>query len=188
MEINEKLDIFYRAAIEAANGQSESMRQEYQAAYEKELAEYEKQKQKQQQMRERTVQEQVRKEVNREVSEQMVQIKKEYRSGQEQKEAELFALVEQKLREYRKTDAYIELLKLRIKEAVTYADGEEVTVYLDPEDAGMEAELKRETRCALTVGKESFGGGIRAVIPSKNIWMDESFERRLQEEKEKFSF
>lgn len=188
MEINEKLDIFYRSAIEAANGQSEMILQEYQTAYQDNLAEYERIRQAEQQTGERIAQERVRKEVNRAVSGEIVRLKKEYHGKREEKKEELFALVEEKLAAYRKSDAYPAYLKRKINEAAAFAEGKEVVVYLDPEDAGIAGFLAKETGCSVSISETSFGGGIRAIIPKKNVLMDESFSCKLTEEKEKFSF
>lgn len=188
MEINEKLDIFYRAAIDAANEQGEMMLKEHVASYQGSLAEYERERQSGSETRVRIAKERVKKEVNREVSEEMMQLKREYHQKQEEKKAELFALVEEKLKAYRGSEEYRTLLKERLKKALEFARGEAVTVYLDPEDAPLKAELETESGCELTISDIPFGGGIRAMIPSRNVMMDESFAGRLAEEREKFSF
>lgn len=188
MEINEKLDIFYRAAIGAANEQSTAMLEKYRARYEANLAEYRQEKQKEQQTRERIAQERVRKEVNRTLSEEMVQLKKEYHKAQEEKKAELFALVEQKIADYRTTEAYGALLEQKIAQAVNFANGEELRVYIDPADVRFEQELTEKCGCRILVSAYSFGGGMRAVIPTKNVLIDESFDSKLVAEREQFSF
>lgn len=188
MEINEKLDIFYQAAIEAANGQSAAMLDEYRIRYEEDLADYRKTKQEQQRSRERIAQERVRKEANRALSEEMVKLKKEYHRTQEEKKRELFILVEQKLAEYRRSKEYPEWLKRKVKAALELAKGAELRVYIDPEDANLKQELENASGNEILVSAYAFGGGIRAVIPSKHILLDESFDSKLAEEKERFSF
>ncbi len=188
MEINEKLDIFYQAAIDAANGQSADILDQYRVQYEDSLAEYRKNKQEQQQTRERIAQEQVRKEVNRALSEELVLLKKEYHKTQEAKKVELFALVEQKLADYRGSEAYVELLKRKVSEALAFANGAELRVYIDPADAHLKQELEALCGCEILISAYAFGGGMRAVIPSKNVLMDESFDSKLSAERERFSF
>lgn len=192
MEISEKLDIFYRAAVETAKEQGEAISSESKENCSRQLLEYEEQKKNQQKARERIVAERVRKEVNREVSAILLEHKREYHSIQEQKKEQLFARVEEKLAAYRKTDAYVDLLAQKIQKAVDFAEGEELTVYLDAEDAALLPQLLRaqeECRtCTVAVGNEKFGGGIRAAVPAKNVLFDESFGSRLYEEREKFSF
>lgn len=188
MEINEKLDIFYRAAIDAANEQSSALLNKYRARYEKKLADYQQEKEKEKQTRERIAQEQVRKEVNRALSEELLELKKEYHKKQEEKKEELFALVEQKLIQYRKTEKYELLLKEKISRAISFANGEEMRVYIDPADEHLKQKLEEKCGCDISVSAYSFGGGIRAVIPTKNVLIDESFDSKLAAEKEQYSF
>ena len=49
-------------------------------------------------------------------------------------------------------------------------------------------ELEAKVQAPITVSQYSFSGGMRAVIPSKNILIDHSFETKLIEEKERFVF
>lgn len=198
MEINEKLDIFYRAAIDAANEQSESMLGSYKAVYEEALTEYRSQKEAAWKTRERIAQERVRKEVNRSISEELLQVKREYHDKQEVHKEELFARVVEKLAEYRSSKEYADLISRKVKEAQEFAGDEVFTVYLDPKDEGLKAVLEaqvnaknaagQKVECQIEVSDTSFGGGIRVVIPGKHVLMDESFDRKLMEEKEKFSF
>lgn len=222
MEINEKLDIFYQAAIDAAREQSMAIQEEYRNAYEDALAAYEKEKQINFRTRERILEEKIRKEVNRATSDQLIQLKKDYHEKEEQRKAELFSMVAEKLAAYRKTKAYLEYILNKIREAQDMAAGAAVKIYLDREDAALVTELRAklelepevkqkvnptaelelearqktapaagmesEMHCELLVSEEFFGGGIRAVIPAKNVLLDESFGSRFSQEQEKFSF
>lgn len=188
MEINEKLDIFFRAAIATAEEQSGELLENDKRAYLEELEDYEKTKQDGQQTRERVAEEKVKKEVNRAISEQIVALKKEYHKAQEERKEELFSIVERKLSDYRKTDDYRRFLEEKIKEALVFAKGAEMILYIDPADSELKESLEQETGCVITVSREIFGGGIRAVIRSKNVLIDESFAGRLKVEKESYSF
>ncbi len=187
MEINEKLDIFNRATIQAAEGQSREMLEEQERLYREMLTEYEKRKQEEQQTKTRDAMARVRREINRAVSGQMMEEKKNFHAKQEEQKAELFAMVEEHIRAFRGTEAYIRLLEEKIGTARDFAGGEELTVYLDPEDEPLRGRLERETACVLTPAEKPFGGGIRAVIPAKNMLLDESFSEKLERERELFS-
>ena len=50
----------------------------------------------------------------------------------------------------------------------------------------MKLELERECEVNLCISKYSFKGGIRAELPDRNILIDNTFETRLEEEREKF--
>ena len=61
-----------------------------------------------------------------------------------------------------------------------------MTIYINPTDEDKKAELEERTGASLTVSREDFIGGIRAVIHAKNILIDHSFKASLAEEYEKF--
>ena len=188
MEINKKLDIFYHAAIDAAKEQSTGMLEAQERINSENLTLYEKKKEEEYQMRVRTGEEAVRKEINRSTSEQTLAEKRKLYEEQEKRKVELFALVEQKISDFRRTTEYRSLLADSIRKSYRYADGAKITIYLDPEDASLAEALRQETGCILTVSEEAFGGGIQAVIPDKNVLIDESFGEKLKREREEFSF
>ena len=136
----------------------------------------------------RIAQEQVRKEINRNTSEELLRLKKESHAKREERKEELFVLVEEKLAAFRKSDAYERLLQKKIARAREFAAGEKLTIYIDPEDGMLRGRLEQAAGCEVTISDQAFGGGIRAVIPKKHMLMDDSFDSRLTEEREKFSF
>lgn len=191
MEISEKLDIFFRSAIDAANEESEAILGEQTRIYEESLAEYEKMWQERFEAEERLMHKRIEKEMNRVVSEAVLQQKKEYHDRIEQHREELFALVEEKLHAFRGTNEYRKLLVKKINAAKELAEGQECMISLDVEDGPLLQELEQspaqQNGCSFTVGKESFGGGIRAMIPSKNLLMDETLNGKLEEQREAYS-
>ncbi|MDD6306439.1 MAG: hypothetical protein PUA75_05760 [Clostridiales bacterium] len=188
MEINEKLDIFFEAAIAAANKQSEEILEEQKHTYQQAMEEYEKSKKAGWQARERALEAKLKKEANRRLSEQATLQKRTYYGVVEQKTEELFTLVEEKIKAYRNTDEYEALLVHYIEKAKAFAKGESITIYLTPSDAEKKERLEQKTGMVLTIGEEEFIGGIRAVIASKNVLIDESFGSRLKQERENYSF
>ncbi len=183
MEIKEKLDAFYTAAIEAAKSKGDAVVNEYTKIYEESISEYEKQKRKEYESIRLGRDAEIRHEINREVSERILLLKKEYHEETIKKKEQLFACVSKKLAEYKKTEEYRECLARKIRTAFEIAKGEAVTVYLDASDASLKETVEAETGCELTISETDFMGGIRAVIRSKNMLIDESFLSRLAEEK-----
>lgn len=59
-------------------------------------------------------------------------------------------------------------------------------LYVDPSDAERVTSLTVEVGAPVTVSSYSFTGGSRAVIPGRNILIDNSFETKLAEAKEDF--
>lgn len=188
MKISEKMDIFYQATIDAANEQAEGLLQECKRDYQKSLEEYEENKAKTKEANMRLAKEHLRKAVNRQASEEILKAKMTYHAKQEEKKEELFALVQEKLDTYRKSDAYLSYLKKKVQEAVAFSDGKEVVVSLDKDDAKYLDMLKKEFHCEWEISDITFGGGIKAVIPEKNVLMDESLGARFATAKEHFSF
>ena len=74
------------------------------------------------------------------------------------------------------TPAYETLLKEQIRKARDFAQGEEIHIYIDPADQEKQNLLSMETGCDIRVSQYPFSGGTRAVIASKNILIDNSFD------------
>ena len=75
-----------------------------------------------------------------------------------------------------------------IEKAAGFADGKEMTIYLNPSDARWKDYLEEHTGMKLTISKEDFIGGVRAVIHERNILVDYAFKGALENESQKFSF
>ena len=67
----------------------------------------------------------------------------------------------------------------------TYSDYD-ITIYIDVDDSYLLDDLVKQTGGHIEINKNSFLGGIRTIVPSKNILIDSSFKSRLTEEKEAF--
>ena len=87
-----------------------------------------------------------------------------------------------------KTEKYQDLLVKYIEKAVAYSDRGEMTIYVNPTDADKKAYLEEKTGFTLSISKEDFIGGIRAVIPERNILVDYAFKGALEREYQKFAF
>ena len=101
---------------------------------------------------------------------------------------QLFHDVEERLAQFRSTPEYLEYLSQRIQEALDFAGEDAFVVYLDPADQNRIPELAARFGFAPVVSREAFMGGMRAVIRSKNILIDNSFATLLREAKEEFVF
>lgn len=188
MELTEKLNIFYTSVIEVAGKRSSDEIEEFQAAMDKQLEDFRKRKQEEETFRYQVEEEKQKRQVNRQVSEAAILGKRKLNQAQQAKKETLFGCVEEKLLEFKKTRAYDEYLRSGIRMAKQFARDEEITIYLNPTDAEKKEQLMQETGCALTVSDTDFGGGIRAVVPGKNVLIDESFQTKLQKEREAYTF
>ena len=65
---------------------------------------------------------------------------------------------------------------------------EKMIIYIDPADQALLMNLEMEAGTTLTVSEYSFGGGTRAVLPDRNVLIDDSFATKVKETMENFSF
>ena len=112
-----------------------------------------------------------------------LELKRELGAAQKRLKKQLFKEVEEKLSAYMKTEKYQDLLVKYIEKAVAYSDRGEMTIYADKK-----AYLEEKTGFTLSISKEDFIGGIRAVIPERNILVDYAFKGALEREYQKFAF
>lgn len=126
--------------------------------------------------------------LNMAMSKAQLELKREYGQTQNELKKELFREVEELLREYMKKDEYRDLLVQYIEKAARFADGASMTIYINPSDADKKEYLEEHTGMRLTVSKEDFVGGVRAVIHDRNILIDHAFKGALESEYQKFMF
>ena len=72
------------------------------------------------------------------------------------------------------------MLVKQLREAREFAGGDEVILYIDPSDAQKKYSIESEVGAPVTVSEYSFMGGTRAVLPGRNILIDNSFEASWQ--------
>ena len=115
-------------------------------------------------------------------------LKREVSKTQKELKKELFEEVREVVQEYMKTEEYPRLLMAYIEKAAKFADGASMTIYINPTDEDKKEYLEEHTGMSLTVSKEDFIGGVRAVIHEKNILIDHAFKGAIEGEYRKFVF
>ena len=83
---------------------------------------------------------------------------------------------------------YADWLEDKVKRALKNAEGDQVEIYLSSGDEALAEELEKRTGIRPQISQDSFLGGIRAVIPEKNILIDYTLLTALESEKENFNF
>ena len=92
------------------------------------------------------------------------------------------------LRAFIATPQYTDWLEDKIKRALEAAGEDQMEIYLSAGDQALAEELEKRTGICTLISKTSFLGGIRAVIPEKNILIDYTLLTLLEGEKENFNF
>lgn len=186
MTLDEKLDNFYHSAIEDATAQSVKILDSYELTL-KQMAEEKKNTlKKQAEQKIRTESDNLLREKNKKLSNESLNIKRAISEKTKEKVDILFDDVEKRLSSYMKTPEYQDFLVNKIKDALAFANNDEITIYINPTDAHLKSALEAATQAELTISNIDFLGGIRCVITEKHILIDNSFISKLKEEKSNF--
>ena len=188
MTTEEKLQNFYTASIESAQNEAKALLDEHQAALDKIFQEHQEMKHRQAEAELHAEADKLKRETNKAVSAEQLHIKRTLSKKQEDLKAQLFVEVKNKLSTYMDTPAYEQFLYQKIKDALAFAGGEEIIIYIDPADEIHQHSLMQKLGIMPRLSRETFLGGMRAVIPSKNILIDNSFKTQLRNEYDKFIF
>lgn len=122
------------------------------------------------------------------VSQGQLDLKRAYGKRQNELKKKIFHEAHALLNEFMKTEDYTRLLIEYIEKAAAFAAGAEMTIYINPSDADKKDFLEAHTGMTLTVSKEDFIGGVRSVIPGRNILIDHAYKGALENEYHNFKF
>lgn len=174
--------------MQDAREKSNHMLDDYHTSLDKIFEEHKEKKLRQAQLEYKTETERLKQERNKEVSKQHLHIKRKITRRQEELKEKLFVEVKDLLCKFMESPEYNQLLISQINAAKNFAKDQEIIIYIDPADSSRRTSLEVATNSSLTVSESSFIGGIRAMIPDRNILIDNSFETKLVEAKANFIF
>lgn len=100
----------------------------------------------------------------------------------------VFETVREKLREYTKTDGYKDLLMGIIKKNLDFLNSDSVEVVINHTDVHFKEIIEKKFKCSVKVEIKQldFIGGCKMLDKHKNIYLDDSFESRLESKREGF--
>lgn len=188
MTIDEKLQHFYDTSVEEAKEAASREIAEHKQKLQQMLESH---KESQKQTAENTIKaesESVRREINMALSAEQLTLKRDLTKKQNNLKDRLFTEVRNRLDAFIAGPQYEDFLCAKIREAKDFAGEDEIFIYLSSTDSARIPSLTQKTGLALQVSEDSFIGGIKATIPSKNILIDNSFEEKLQTMRREFKF
>ncbi len=188
MTIEEKIAHLQAASMEEARAEGNAIMNQHRDALEHLFEEHRAEAVRQSETRIKAETTNARQQLNMAISKAQIELKRELGKTQNELKKQLFMEVDQLMKEYMITEDYKRLLISYIEKAAKFANGEELTIYINPTDEDKKAYLEEHTGLTLTVSKEDFTGGIRAVIHRRNILIDYSFKGALESERAKFLF
>ena len=126
--------------------------------------------------------------LNQAAAKSQLEIKRRQGKVQQELKDKIFDEANSLVQDYMKTEDYNDFLVRCIRQAVRFAGEDPVIIYINPSDEKKRSDLEDATRVHLTISAEDFIGGVRAVIRSRNILIDNSFKTQLRNEYDKFMF
>jgi len=190
MTTEEKLQHFYDVSMESAREEAQKALEEYRRALDDMFEEHKKEKEKSAELRLKLETENAKREINKALSAEQLHIKRKLSKKQQELREKIFIDLQAKLEIFRKSSDYPKWLEEKIKEAQNIADRDytKIKCELAKIDENLKESIEAETGISIQLSEEPFMGGMRAVIPAKNILIDQTFLTMFESEKEEFNF
>lgn len=188
MTLEEKIAEIQASSMEAARAEGNEIIESYRAALDKVFEDHKQEAIRQMETRIKAETINVRQQKNQAMAKAQLELKRQEGRVQKELKDKVFREVMELVEEYMKTEEYREFLLRCIQKSVEFAAGEELTIYINPSDKDMKEELELHSGMILTISKEDFIGGVRAVIRGRNVLIDHSFRTALRTEYDEFVF
>ena len=172
MTIDEKLQHFMDVTTEKVNAENAKQMQEYEQGLEKVYEDYKETALRKSELALKLKEESLKKQMNADLAAEQITIREQTGKLLRELDEKLSSEVKGKLERYMATSAYETYLVNQTREIVKFADGDDVTVYIDPEDICHKSAISAGANVAVIVSEYSFGGGVRAVISKRGILID----------------
>ncbi len=189
MTLDEKLTNFTEYCVLAAKKKSEELILQQQAALDKDFEAYTVKSKEIAETQLKIEKENLEKKLNKELSNEQLHSKQLIGEARTELTDKLFVELSDKISNFINTKEYIELISSQIEYALKFADGDELIIYVDSTDESRLHELcaRHQTDC-IKISEHSFMGGTKALLPKKNILIDNSFAKKLETAKLRFMF
>lgn len=188
MTLEEKIAHLKSASMEEARAEGNAIIDNYKEALEKVLEDHKEEALRQSETRIKAETQNARQQLNKAMSRSQVELKRTYGKVMLSLKDKVFGEVMELMNDFMKTEAYDDYLIKCIRRAVIFAAGDSMVIYVNPSDEERINDLEDACAARLTVSAQDFTGGIRAVIKSRNILIDNSFSTALGNEYGKFVF
>lgn len=186
MTVEEKLRHFTTVTLEDVHEKCERSLNEYKEMLDRQFEQHKDEAVRASELRAKTLTDGIERNASKEYTMEQLHIKRKINHKQDELRERLFARIESELVRYRTSPEYKALLVKQINKAKRFARGEEINIYIDGEDEHLKEQLEAECNIKLGITEHGTKGGIRAEIPKKNILIDNTFETKLEESKERF--
>ncbi|MBE5934719.1 MAG: hypothetical protein E7262_02860 [Lachnospiraceae bacterium] len=188
MTIEEKLENFKASALKDAKMQSSVIIKNSEDNIRTKLEEYELRAKEDYENKVRLESSMIISKNNQDITKESLIIKQKVEKRRLELINNLFKDLEKKLKEFKKSSEYEDLLIAQIEQVKSYAKEADFIIYIDKTDRDLMDKIANASGAKVEINKNNIIGGIKAVIEEKNILLDYSFADKLHEEKLNFSF
>ena len=188
MTVEEKISHLQAAAMEEARAEGNAIMKQHEDALLGVFEQHRAELLRQSETRVKAERVGAQQQLNMAMSKAQLELKRELSKTQKELKKKLFEEVREVVEEYMKTEEYPRLLISYIEKAARFAGGAAMTIYINPTDADKKEFLEEHTGMKLTVSKEDFVGGVRAVVHGRNVLIDHAYKGELENEYQKFLF
>lgn len=187
MTTEQKLSIFYKTALEQATSEKERILADYKQTL---ALDFDKKKQDFTTSLLASYEQKVqlaKQEINKDFSKETQQFRIQYNKRRQELTNQLLDGVRVMLTEYKASSKYMHLLETMIKDLKVLDSDGSLQLYIDASDTSRKEYLERKLDVTLHIYPTQMLGGIIAKLPKQNLFVDESFQTKLNEQKEKYS-
>lgn len=188
MTTEEKLQHFLDFCMEDVRSRSGKMLDDYEASLEQTFEEHKADSRRRAEMQINIQKETIRREMNKRLSLEQLDLKRMISKKQEELKDMLFVELRDYLAKFESSSSYYQLLEQQVKSAKEFSGDDAMVIFMDPSDEQYISRLAFQYGVRIQTSDHSFLGGTIAVIPSKNILIDNSFSKKLVEARHNFSF
>ncbi len=186
MTIDEKIKYFMDSSIEDTSTKSVQILSRYKQSLDEEYENYKISAAKEGEFLKKSKINSTKQQLRKALAKEQLDIKRQVTNKQNSIKTKIFSAVSAKLEEYRKTPEYVQSLKNQLVKLSSDFAGTDIVFYISIEDEALLDELKSVSDFNILVNDVSFMGGIKAVIPSRNMLVDLSYKTKLMEAEEQF--
>ena len=188
MTVEEKISHLRTTSMEQARAEGNAIIDSHREALEKVFEDHKTEALRQSETRIKAETTNAKLSLNQAAAKSQFEIKRRQGKVQQELKDKVFKEALELVKDYMKTEAYSDFLVKCIRNAERFAGSTDLVIYINPSDEGKRSDLEDATGIHLTISAEDVIGGVRAVIRSRNILIDNSFKTQLRNEYDKFIF
>lgn len=187
MTTEEKLKHFSTVTIENVQKECDEMVTEYKKKMDDYFTERKEESIKKAKLNTSIAEDGIKRRASQEYTSMQMHLRRKINHKQVELRDKLFKEVRELLSSYVKTSKYKQSVIDKINSMKKFAGSDELIVIIDPADSDILDSIHEYANVKIKVSERSFSGGVIGQIPSRNILIDNSFETRFEEIKEKYT-